>query len=485
MKSRRSKKLAAFGAPCAFLNMPKLYGLLMKQLMSQIKMACAVIGVFALAALWAAPASIAAVAQPWIVSVQELAAYTPLEIKLGYYDSPSDTRLGAAVLWSNGGDNVIDIYDISVDANGATVDNTFSSVVSGQVFALGEVCVMDDWFIVPYSDNFDLRAIRWNASIAEDVAIDTGVSNHTMTDCVAFGGTLAGVVGLDFDEGEFDYYTTADQGASWSPGFSFKPAGDSIIGPFTGGFRPKAGLAPLMLGGYGIGVTYQRQTGPLESVLLDPSDGSILGGPIGYDSFADHEPFIGNGELKETAGVAPSPLGSAFGAANGGSAIGFSWLDLTTGTADFRLLNSVTTNDLAFQGLDIDYTTEPDTLFIHTISNRHVRMTYDLVAGTHTFEEIPDYPFADHGGPVSLAVGNDRLYVVATGFPLGFRGDAGEPRLMIATMNPDSTVMQGQPLGMVPGGPGSQAVSIPAVQRGGLILLALLMAWFVWVRVRS
>lgn len=421
--------------------------------------------------------------QPWIVNVQEIASYTPLEIKLGYYDSAPAARIGAAVLWNNGTDNVIDIFDIGVDANGVMIDNTFSSVVSGQVFALGEVCVMDDWFIVPYSDNFDLRAIRWNGSMAEDIAIDTGATNHTMTDCVAFDGSVAGVASLDFDNGEIDYYTSGDQGASWSADFSYKPAGDSIVGPFDGGFRLKTGLAPLPLGGYGIGVTYQRQSGSLESVLLDPSDGSILGGPVNYDGFASHGQFIGNGSLKETAGLALGSFGYAFGAANGGSAIGFSWLDLDTGTPDFRLLNPVITNSLGFQGLDIDYTTEPDKLFIHTVTNRHVRFAYDLGAGTHEFEVIPDHPFADVGGPVGVAVGNNRLYVAAAGFPIGLRG--GDPRLMVATMNPDSAVMQGQPLGTPPGGPDGDAVSIPTLQRGGLILLVLLLTGLVWMRIRS
>lgn len=453
--------------------------------MKHRSIAPAVIGgvVLTFCAISAIPVPALAGQAPWILNVQEIASYTPLEIKLGYYDSTPDTRIGAAVLWNDGTDNLIDIYDIGVDANGVTIDNTFSSVVSGQVFALGEVCVMDDWFIVPYSDNFDLRAIRWNSVTAEDIAIDTGATNHTMTDCAAFDGSVAGIASLDFDNGEIDYYTSSDQGANWSLSFSYKPPGDTIIGPFGGGFRPKTGLAPLPLGGYGIGVTYQRQTGSLESVLLDPSDGSILGGPVNYDGFASHGSFIGNGSLKETAGLALGSFGYAFGAANGGSAIGFSWLDLDTGTPDFRLLNQVTTNNLGFQGLDLDYTTETDKLFIHTVTNRHVRLAYDLGAGTHQFEVIPDYPFADVGGPVGVAVGNGRMYVAAAGFPIGFRGS--EPRLMIATMNPDSAVMQGQPLGTIPGGPGGNAVSIPTLQRGGLILLVLLVTGLVWVRMRS
>jgi len=421
--------------------------------------------------------------QPWIVNVQEIASYTPLEIKLGYYDSAPDTRIGAAVLWNDGTDNVIDIYDIGVDATGVTIDNTFSSVVSGQLFALGEVCVMDDWFIVSYSDNFDLRAIRWNSVSAEDVAIDTGTTNHTMTDCVAFDGVVAGVASLDFDNGEIDHYTSGNQGASWTADFSYTPAGGRIVGPFGGGFRPKTGLAPLLLGGYGIGVTYQLQTGSLESVLLDSADGSILGGPVNYDVFASHGQFIGNGSLKETAGLALGSFGYAFGAANGGSAIGFSWLELETGAPDFRLLNPVITNYLGFQGLDINYTIETGKLFIHTMTNRHVRMTYDLGAGTHEFEVIPDYPFTDVGGPVGVAVGNNRLYVAAAGFPTGASG--GEPRLMIATMNPDSTVMQGEPLGTTPGGPGDDALAIPTLQRGGLIMLILLVTGLVWLRARS
>ncbi len=419
----------------------------------------------------------------WVLNVQQIAAYTPLEIKLGYYDSAPDTRIGAAVLWNDGADNIIDIYDIGVDANGATVNNTFSNVVSGQVFALGEICVMGDWFIVPYSDSFDARAIRWNGSKAQDIAIDTGPTNHTMTDCVATSDTLAGAAILDFDNGEIDYYNTSDQGASWSLGFSYKPDGDSIVGPFSGAFRPKAGSVTLPLGGFGIGVTYQLGSGPVEAVLLDPVDGSILSGPIDFDQFASHDSFVGNGFLKETTGLALGSQGSAFGAANGGSAIGFSWLDLDTGSPGFRLLNSVTTNYLDFQGLDLTYTLEPDLLFVHTFSNRHARLTYDLNAGTRTFEAITGYPFEDVGGPVGAVVGNDRLYIAAAGFPSGVRGEGEAPRFMITTMDPDSTVMQGQPLG-APDGPGG-AVSIPVLQRSGLIVLALLLLSLVWLRMRS
>ncbi len=448
------------------------------------RIAIEVIGGIALLMLsiLAIPAALAGAQPDWHVNLQEIAPYTPLEIKMGYYDSAPGTRIGAAVLWNNGMENLIDIYDVGVDANGVTVNNTFSSVASGDVFALGEVCVMDDWFLVPYSDNFDLHIIRWNAITAQDIAIDTSATNHTMTDCIGFDGALSGVASLDFDDGEIDYFFSSDQGASWSLDFSYKPIGDSIIGPFSGGFRPKTGRVALPLGGYGIGLTYQRQTGSLESVLLD-NVGSILGSPVNYDNFAQHDSFIGNGSLKETAGLALDPFGYAFGAANGGSAIGFSWLDLETGTPDFRLLNPVvTTTSLGFQGLDINYTVEPDTLFIHVVTNRHVRLTYDILAGTQLFEEIPDHPFADIGGPVGMAVGNDRLYIAAAGFPTGLRG--GQPRLMIATLNPDSTVMQGQPLG-TPGGPGADAFSVPVTRPSGLILLALLLTGLVWLHTRT
>lgn len=436
---------------------------------------------FVLSAL-SIPAATAGTMAPWLVDHQLIAPYTPLEIKLGYRDSSPDTRIGAAVLWNDGMENVIDLYNFDADANGVMVDNMFSGVVSGDVFALGEVCVLGDWFLVPYSNNFDLRAIRWNASTFEDIAIDTSAINHTMTDCVVLDGMTAGVAGLDFDNGEMDFYTSFDLGVSWSPTFSYKPSDDDIIGPFSGGFRPKTGPVQLPLAGSVLGINYQRQSGSLESVLLD-TDGSILGGPVNYDSFASHNSFIGNGSLKETVGLALDSFGYAFGAANGGSAIGFSWLDLDTGTPDFRLLNPVTTNFLGFQGLGMNYSMEPDTLFIHTFTNRHVRSTFNLMSGTQTFEEIPDYPFADIGGPVGTAFGNDRLYVAAAGFPTGFRG--GQPGFMIATMNPDSSVMQGEPLGGIPGGPGGEAFSVPAVQRGGLILLALLMTGLVWLRMRT
>lgn len=407
------------------------------------------------------------------IAVQEIAPYTPLEIKFAMDDSGPSLRLGAAVLYNNGSENVIDLYNFSADANGVTVDDTFAGVASGDVFALGELCLQGDYFIAPYIDNFDVRALRWNDMQAMDVAVDTSPANNTTSDCTDLGAGLAGITSLDFDSGEIDYYGSLDAGVSWNLDWSYSAGGDPIIGPFGGGFRPKSGGAPLMSGGAGLGVTYQLGSGALHSTLLDPVDGSIAGGPLNWDSFGSHSSFVGNGSLKEIGGRALPSWGYAFGAANGGSAIGFSYLDLSDGSQGFRMLNSVTTNQLGFQGLSLQHTTDSGDLFMHVFSNRHIRMRYDMTAGTKTFEEIPDYPFQDIGGPVDAAAGDGRLFVGGAGFSGFFRGQAA-PGFQIATMNPDPAVMQGVPLGGAPGGPGASPQSIPVLGPVGALALLLL-----------
>lgn len=409
----------------------------------------------------------------WQVALQDIAPYTPLEIKFGMDDSGASLRLGAAVLYNNGSENVIDLYNFTADASGVTVDDTFAGAASGDVFALGELCLQNGYFVAPYIDNFDVRALRWDDTQAMDAAVDTTATNHTTTDCVDFGAGMAGITSLDFDNGEIDLYESLDSGASWNLEATYSIGGDSIIGPFGGGFRPKSGASPLPLGGIGLGITYQLASGPLHSVLLDPDDGSTAAGPLNWDSFGSHNSFISNGSLKEIGGIALPAFNHAFGAANGGSAIGFSYLDLSNGSQGFRMLNPVMTNELGFQGLALESTEEPDNLFVHIFSNRHIRMNYDTVAGTKAFEEIPSYPFEDNGGPVDAAAGDGRLFVGGAGLLGSFRGQSA-PGFQIATMNPDSAVMVGQPLGTGPG-TGGPAQAIPTMTRlGGLVLLVLL-----------
>jgi hypothetical protein len=386
------------------------------------------------------------------------------------------------VLYNNGSTNVIDVYNFSADANGVTVDDTFPGVISGDVFALGELCLQDGVFIAPYIDNFDVRAIRWDATQAWDVSVDATATNHTTTDCIDLGAGLAGITALDFALGEIDYYASGDDGASWSVGASYSIGGDSIIGPFGGGFRPKAGAAPLPGGGTGLGLTYQLGSGPIHSVLLDPSDGSLAGGPINWDTFSPHGGFIGNGSLKEIAGLPLPSTGYAFGAANGGTHIGLGWLDFNDGSTGFQLLNPVTTNQLGFQGLALEYSMAPDTLFTHVLSNRHVRMRYDFNLGTMVYEEIPGFPFQDVGGPVDAVHGGERLYIGAAGLG-GFRG--AQPTFQIATMNTDPAVMQGVPMGGTPGGPGTPPEAIPVLGPAGLLALLALLLALAWVRLRS
>lgn len=424
----------------------------------------------------------AGVPQAWNVNIQEIAGYTPLEIKLGYDDSGSTLRLGAAVLYNNGSQNVIDVYNFSADANGVTVDDTFSSVATGDVFALGELCLQNDVFIAPYIDNFDVRAIRWDGMQAWDVAVDTSLTNHTTSDCIDLGAGLAGITALDFDFGEIDYYASGDNGASWSVGASYSIGGDPIIGPFGGGFRPKSGAAPLPGGGTGLGLTYQLDSGPIHSVLLDPSDGSLAGGPIDWDTFSPHGGFIGNGYLKEIAGLPLPSTGYAFGAANGGTHIGLGWLDFNDGSTGFQLLNEVVTNELGFQGLALEYSMAPDTLFTHVLSNRHIRMGYDFNTGTMFYEEIPGYPFADIGGAVDAVHGGQRLYIGAAGLGT-FRGT--QTSFQIATMNTDPAVMEGVPMGGAPGGPDTGAQAIPVLGPAGLLALLALLLVLAFARLRS
>ncbi|MEM1080046.1 MAG: hypothetical protein AAGH65_00540 [Pseudomonadota bacterium] len=416
---------------------------------------------------------------PWVVNIQEIAPYTPLEIKFAYYE-PDDT-LAAAVLYNDGLQNRIDLYNFSVSPTGVTVEDTFSDVATGDVFALGEICTHGGLFVAPYIDDFDIRALRWNDVQSWDVAVDTTATNHTNTDCLKLDANTFGITSLDFDVGEIDIYRSLDVGLSWSIDFSYSASDDDIIGPFNGGFRPKSGAAPLITMGTGIGITYQVESGPIESVLIDPVDESIAAGPSNWDLFSDHDMFIGNGSLKEMAGIAEINLGMAIGAANGGEAIAYGTLGPTLGDQSFRLLNPVITTQLSFQGLALEptWTVDDSATYIHIISNQHVRVRYDFDNGAPLFELIEDYPFLDIGGPVDVASGEDRLFIGAPGLQVNFRG--GDPTFQIATLNPDPAVMVGVPL---PGGTVQNQVAVTAMDRTGMIILLALIIMLAGLTIR-
>jgi hypothetical protein len=215
---------------------------------------------------------------------------------------------------------------------------------------------------------------------------------------------------------------------------------------------------------------------------LRRNDGTLLGPPVSFDAFASHFPFIGNGKLKEMDGLALPGFDYAFGAANGGDRIGFGWVELSTGTPGFQLLNPVTSNEFDFQSVALAKAATETGFDLHVFSNRHTRMSYSTASGGMTFEEIPQYPLADVGGPVSVEAGSDRLYVFAAG---GFGGSRGTgPGLTVVTMDPDPNVMQGVPLGGAPDGP-NPTRQIPVLGPAGLAALLVMMLGLGWLRLRA
>jgi len=410
---------------------------------------------------------------PWVVNHQAVADYTPLEIKMGYYDDAPGTRIGIAALYTDGQQNIIDVFDVSVEATGIVDTTRFASVDTGQIFGLGEICIGSNYFLAPYIKDFNVGVLRWDGNGAEARVVDDSAVNHTNTDCFRLGASYR-IASLNFDLGRMEYFESADSGLNWSLGVSYSPDSDFMIGPFSGGFRPKSGALDTGMG-EAIGTVFQRASGPLEAVALDATDGAVLGS-VDFDEYADHGAFIDNGHLKECDGRIIN--GYPVGICNGGNAIGLSYIDPVSGQPEFELLNSVAAgSDLDFQGLSVSYNLTPDALYVHSFSSRHARVRWDLTDSSRQLEEIPGYTFADIGGPVATAFGDSRLFVAGAGFP---DGTEPAPVLSLATLNPDPDVMIGQPLGPGPGGPDS--VPVPSLNPAGLAVLVVLMAGLALVR---
>jgi hypothetical protein len=421
---------------------------------------------------------------PWVENVQSITpdSIEPLEVKTAIDTLEPVTRIGASVLVDDDGENRLDNYIFSADADGVTMESAFIDVARGDVFGLGDVCFSDGDFVVPYIDNFNVHAAGFNLSGSFDIEVAGGTTQHTATDCVVTDDSTFNITALDFDNGEIDAFESLDLGASWSNAFSYKPSDGDIIGGFGGGFVPTAGALPVTMGDDAVGLTYQLDSGPIHSAALRRNDGTLLGPPVSFDAFASHGSFIGNGKLKEMDGLALPGFDHAFGAANGGTHVGFGWIELSSGTPGFQLLNQVTTSEIGFQSVAMAKSDVDTGFHLHVFSNRHTRMAYDTASGSMTFEEIPQYPLADVGGPVSVEAGNDRLYVFATG-SFDRSGGAG-PGLSVVTMNPDPDVMEGIPLGGAPGGPDS-ARQIPALGSAGLFALLALVLCLGWLRLRA
>jgi len=421
-----------------------------------------------------------------VIDAQQIADLPPLEIKTLLAEVAGQTRLGAAVLYNNGTDNVIDLFSLNPSESGVNVVTRHEAVVTGSVFALGELCEVDGQFIVPFSNNFDVQSIRWNDVNFSSIPIDDSATNHTMTDCVELDNDEIAISAFNFDFGRFDFYSSINAGLSYNLKFSYAPEVPAID-PFSGAFRFKAGAVRLLGGALGtdIGLTYQLQSGDLESVALNSNDGTIRGGPMSFEAYASHHPFIDNGYLKEIMGIALDELPFAVGTANGGETIGLSWINLNNGDPGFRLLNDVTTQAFDFQGLGLAYSLSSETFFIHSFTNQHIRFEFGP-DGPENIEQI-SYPWANIGGPVSAASGPavNRIYVTVAGFPAGdqVQGAGIEPSLMVITMDPDPAVMLGTPFGSSPPPP---AVPVPLLSRGIWLGLAILLALIglAWLRVR-
>lgn len=400
------------------------------------------------------PATVAAQANPW-VDIQTVSSEQPLEIRLsGWVDT--DTFYGG-MLYNNGSTNVLDFYDLTASGTGVTVAGSSLSLDTGDIFALGDWCIGNNFVLLPYINDFDVRAIRVD-NTGTPTVIDipgTDITNFTTTDCFTTNAAADFWIGtLDFDNGRTSLFRSTDEGANWNLEFNYNPAGETIIGPFSGGFRTRFGA----LNDARIGLSYQLGSGSLHATALEP-DGSLFY-DVDFDGFSPHSGFIGNGFLKECDGRQYG--GNAWGICSGGTRVGISYIDLTTGGPDFRLGNTVVANDYSFQGLGLGFSQDRQDTHAHAFSNRHVRAR--IGGGNLILESVSDYPFRDIGGPVDATENDTRIYVGGGWRPQ--RGD-GTPQFTIATLDP--TLVVGQPLG-------DPTAAVPALNRTAVLILFGVMA---------
>lgn len=389
---------------------------------------------------------------PW-VDVQTVSGEQPLEIRLsGWADS---STFYAGMLYNDGSDNVLDWYELDAGAGGITVMDSALSVDSGEIFALGDWCIGANFAVMPYIKDFDVYALRVDDTGTTSTMMlpGTGTANFTTTDCLTTdGGSEFWIGTLNFDDGNLSLYNSMDEGAGWSHGFDYDPSGDSVIGPFSGGFRSRFGSVNDAM----IGISYQLATGPLKAAAFDP-DGTLLG-QVDFDTFSPHGSFIGNGHLKECAGR--QYQGLAWGLCNGGQRLALSNIDLSTADPGFRLLNATTSGFYSFLGVGLGFSDTPDEIHAHAFSNRHIRVRYDINSGGLQPEAVADYPFTDIGGPVDAVENATRIFV-GGGYISTPRGD-DTPVFAIATLDPAQVV--GAPLG-------DPAASVPTLNTTTVFVL--------------
>ena len=409
------------------------------------------------------PAVAPAQTDPW-VDVQVVSSEQPLEIRLsGWVDT--DTFY-AGMLYNNGSTNVLDFYDLTASDSGVTVADSSLTLDTGDIFALGDWCIGNNFVLMPYIKDFDVRAIRVD-NTGTPTIIDipgTATPNFTTTDCFTTNAAADFWIGtLDFDNGQAGLFRSTDEGANWNLEFNYDPPDGNIIGPFSGGFRTRFGA----LNDNRIGLSLQLASGTLHARALEP-DGSEFYN-VDFDAFASHPAFVGNGYLKECDGRQYG--GRAWGICSGGARVGVSYIDLLTGGPDFRLGNTVVSNDYTFQGLSLGFSSDRADDHAHAFSNRHVRAR--IGGGDLILESVSDYPFRDIGGPVDATENDSRIFVAGGWYPQ-FRGDT--PQFAIATLDP--TLVVGQPLG----GP---ATAVPTLNRGAVLILFGMMGLIGVVAIRQ
>lgn len=406
--------------------------------------------------LWVGHAATAE-ANGHILDVQQIADHGSLELKTTLV---APDRLLVADLFDNGSANQIDLYGFTAAPGGVALLDDSIGLGVGEVFGLGDWCVGPSSAAVPFVDrnggSFDLQVARYALSTGATGVItvsDSLADRYTTTDCSVLDDGTFILSALNFDDGTVDYFSSPDEGTSWSLEGTYSPSGGVVIGPFSGGFRPTSGAR-----GNHMGTVAQIASGEIIAGQVDP----LTGTPLGEVPIFNHLREIGNGFLKECDGLVFEDF--AFGLCNRGDAAWGGSIDLSNGGLKTVQLNLVGVGArFDFQGVSVSAGVFGGVTQFHTFTDRHVVTPFDGSSWGTPFE-VTDYPFSDEGGPVDSSAAESLARIFIAGMVGG--GGAGNVYPAVATLDPT----------LIEAPPGGAGVAIPTLSSAALAVLILLFA---------
>jgi len=156
----------------------------------------------------------------------------PLELKLGTFTDTPGANVLVMALTNDGTNNNLYAIDVPPPYDGTGVSS--GMLDSGAVFALGDMCLVDEIIIEPYIKDFDIKIGRYNGAWSNFTIPQSVAHSFTTTDCVLTADGLF-VSGQDFDDGNIVVFRSTDRGLSFDWYGTF---GDGEIGgPFGGGVK--------------------------------------------------------------------------------------------------------------------------------------------------------------------------------------------------------------------------------------------------------